>query len=110
MKPAGERLAQDLAAVRIGRPAVPVIHNVHARAEDDPEKIRALLVEQIHSPVQWVDSVRHMAQAGVRNVVEIGPGKVLGGLCKRIDGGLDCLYSEEPADLEKALAAANALS
>jgi len=106
MKPAGERLAGDLATVRIASPCVPVLHNVHAQSEADPEKIRALLVQQIHSPVQWVASVRGMARSGVRRVVEIGPGKVLGGLCKRIDAELECFYSEEPTDLEKALSAA----
>ena len=85
MKPAGDRLAQDIAAVSLASPAVPVIHNVHARPESDAGKIRALLVQQIASPVQWVASVRFMVDAGVQHVVEVGPGKVLGGLCKRID-------------------------
>jgi [acyl-carrier-protein] S-malonyltransferase len=108
MKPAGEHLARDLAAVRLASPSVPVIHNVHAQPERDAERIRALLVQQIHSPVQWVASVRFMGQAGVRSVVEIGPGKVLGGLCKRIDAGMECFYSEDPQDLEKALTATSA--
>jgi len=106
MRPAGDRLAQDMATISLASPAVPVIHNVHARPEHDAEKIRALLVQQIASPVQWVASVRFMADAGVQRVVEVGPGKVLGGLCKRIDAALECFYSEEPQDLDKALAAA----
>jgi len=108
MKPAGDRLAQDMATISLAIPAVPVIHNVHARPESDAGKIRALLVQQIASPVQWVASVRFMADAGVQHVVEVGPGKVLGGLCKRIDAALECFYSEEPQDLDKALAAAGA--
>jgi [acyl-carrier-protein] S-malonyltransferase len=108
MKPAGDRLAEDMAAIRLDSPLVPVIHNVHARPEQDAGKIRALLVQQIASPVQWVGSVRFMADAGVQRVVEVGPGKVLGGLCKRIDAALECFYSEELQDLDKALAAAGA--
>ena len=106
MRPAGDRLAADLAGVELAPPRVPVIHNVHARAETDPEEIRRLLVRQIHSPVLWVDSVRYIATAGVTNVIEIGPGKVLGGLCKRIESSMTCHASEEPADLSAALGAA----
>jgi [acyl-carrier-protein] S-malonyltransferase len=62
-------------------------------------------VRQIHSPVLWVDSVRHMVEAGVGTLVEIGPGRVLGGLCKRIEPALECHATEEPADLERALEA-----
>lgn len=106
MIPAGERLARDLASVRIAVPEIPVVHNVHARVESDGESIRALLERQIHSPVQWTASVRHIAEAGVVRVIEVGPGKVLGGLCKRIDAALECLYTEEPAEMDRALAAA----
>lgn len=105
MVPAGERLTQDMIAVPIGVPEIPVVHNVHAHTESDAAKIRALLERQIHSPVQWTASVHHMVEAGVTRVVEVGPGKVLGGLCKRIDAALECLYTEEPAELDKALAA-----
>lgn len=105
MVPAGERLKRDMDAVRIGVPEMPVVHNVHAHTESDAARIRALLERQIHSPVQWTASVRHMVEAGVTRVVEVGPGKVLGGLCKRIDGALECLCTEEPAELDKALAA-----
>jgi len=105
MRPAGERLAADLSAIELAAPSVPVIHNVHAEAESDPAHIRDLLVRQIHSPVKWVGCVRQMAARGVTRVVEIGPGKVLGGLCKRIDASLECLYSEAPQDLETSLQA-----
>lgn len=105
MKPAGERLAADLTSVSIRPPRIPVVHNVHARPESDPERIRTLLVEQIHSPVQWVASVDYIGAQGTGAVVEIGPGKVLGGLCKRINSALTCLATEEPADLDKALSA-----
>ncbi|TGD73642.1 ACP S-malonyltransferase [Mangrovimicrobium sediminis] len=105
MKPAGERLAEAIAGVAINTPAVPVVHNVHARTESDPEKIRALLVEQIYSPVQWTRCVQTMLDAGVGAAVECGPGKVLTGLARRIDKSLLCYAIEEPADLAEAVEA-----
>ena len=106
MRPAGEKLAADLANITLVAPRVPVVHNTHARPESDPEQIRQILVRQIHSPVLWVDSVRFMAGSGVEMVVEIGPGRVLGGLCKRIESSLSCHASEDPVDLAAAVGAA----
>tara|TARA_R100001509_G_scaffold162350_1_gene133745 strand:+ start:1240 stop:2241 length:1002 start_codon:yes stop_codon:yes gene_type:complete len=105
MKPAGEQLEQVLADVRIATPLVPVVHNVHAQTEADPERIRALLVEQIYSPVQWTRCVQTMVDSGVRQVVECGPGKVLSGLNRRIDKSLESFSLEEPEALQQALAA-----
>ena len=105
MRPAGERLAADLESIKLVAPTIPVIHNAHAQPESDAAAIRELLVRQIHSPVLWVDSVRYMTSRGIGTAVEIGPGKVLGGLCKRIDAALECLASEEPADMARALEA-----
>jgi len=105
MRPAGEKLAEALSSLRIAAPAIPVVHNVHALPEADPERIRSLLVEQIYSPVQWTRCIEYMADNGVREVVECGPGKVLGGLNKRINGELNSFYLEEPAGLQDALAA-----
>ncbi|MEZ5555709.1 ACP S-malonyltransferase [Haliea sp.] len=105
MRPAGERLAEVLASIAIQAPAIPVVHNVHARPESDPERIRSLLVEQIYSPVQWTACVAYMAAQGVTQVVECGPGKVLSGLNKRIDGALQSHSLEEPTGLADTLAA-----
>jgi len=105
MKPAAERLAADLGNMKIRSPSIPVVHNVHARPESEPELIRSLLVKQIHSPVLWVDCVQYMRGKGVARIVEIGPGKVLSGLCKRIDPELQCFGTEEPSDLASALVA-----
>lgn len=110
MKPAGERLAVDIAALELKAPRIPVIHNVHAKPESDPEVIRRLLVEQIHSPVLWVDSVRHAVAQGVSLTVECGTGKVLSGLNKRIESALTCLATETPADLQKTREAVDASS
>jgi [acyl-carrier-protein] S-malonyltransferase len=99
MRPAGERLAEVLAKVAISSPEIPVVHNVHAQTESDPETIRALLVEQIYSPVLWTGCVQAMAADGVSRLVECGPGKVLSGLCRRIDKSLQSFSLEEPDDL-----------
>jgi [acyl-carrier-protein] S-malonyltransferase len=105
MRPAGERLQEALASVTMHAPAIPVVHNVHAQPESDPERIRALLVEQIYSPVQWTRCMAYIAAQGVTQVVECGPGKVLSGLNKRIDGALQSHALEDPAGMAEALAA-----
>lgn len=105
MKPAGEKLEQALAEVAITTPRIPVIHNVHAQTESDPQRIRELLVQQIYSPVQWTRCVQAMVDSGVRQVVECGPGKVLSGLNRRIDKTLESFSLEEPDALQQTLAA-----
>jgi [acyl-carrier-protein] S-malonyltransferase len=90
MKPADERLAEALASVALAKPRILVISNVDAQAHDDPETIRKNLVRQVISPVRWEDSMRSMLSQGVSQFFEIGPGKVLRGLLKRIDRKVDC--------------------
>lgn len=85
MKPAAENMKAALADVTITAPTVPVIQNVDADYESDPEKIRDNLVAQMYSAVLWTETVQRMAADGVTNAVECGPGKVLAGLIKRID-------------------------
>lgn len=102
MKPAGERLAEAMADVAIEAPRVPVVHNVHAQTESDPEKIRELLVQQIYSPVQWTRCIQSIVDKGVSNVVECGPGRVLSGLNRRIDRSLTSFSLEEPDSLVAA--------
>ena len=103
MRPAGERLAEAMADMAIASPAVPVVHNVQAATEPDPERIRALLVEQIYSPVQWTRCVRAIVDGGATRVIECGPGKVLSGLNRRIDKSLQSYSLQEPADLTAAV-------
>lgn len=103
MRPAGEKLAEELASVTISKPEVPVVHNVHGKTENDPEKIRQLLIEQIYSPVKWVTCVETMVENGIQSTVECGPGKVLSGLNKRIHKPLTCYAIEEIEALKKAL-------
>ncbi|WP_373091484.1 ACP S-malonyltransferase [Zhongshania sp.] len=106
MRPAGEKLAEALAAVSLQSPRVPVVHNVHGKTEGDPSAIKALLVEQIYSAVKWVSCVETMAAAGITTTIEAGPGKVLSGLNKRIEKSLSCLNIESPETLAAALKAA----
>jgi len=106
MRPAAERLAADLAATRFSAPAIPVIHNVHARAEPDPAAIQRLMVEQIFSPVRWVDCVTALVAGGATIAVECGVGKVLCGLNKRIAATLATRATEDGDSLAAALAAA----
>ena len=103
MKPAGEQLATAIADIAIVAPQVPVVHNVHAQTESDPEKIRALLVEQIYSPVQWTSCMQTIASLGATAVAECGPGKVLSGLVRRIDKSLASFALEDPDALAAAV-------
>jgi len=107
MAPAGMRLDEILQSVTIHQPGIPVIHNVHAAAEENPERIRELLVKQISSPVQWTKCVLAIRDSGAEHIVECGPGAVLTGLNKRIDKTLTSYTLEEPDALRSAL---NALS
>lgn len=90
MKPADERLADALANANIRSPEIPVVSNVDAAVHSDPDEIREILVRQVVSPVLWEDSVRKMLADGVDQFYEIGPGKVLKGLLKRIDRKVEC--------------------
>ncbi|MBB5188493.1 [acyl-carrier-protein] S-malonyltransferase [Zhongshania antarctica] len=105
MRPAGEKLAEALAAMSLQSPIIPVVHNVHGKTENDPSAIKALLVEQIYSAVKWVSCVEAMAAAGITTTIEAGPGKVLSGLNKRIEKSLSCLNIESPETLAAALEA-----
>ncbi len=105
MRPAGERLLVALADVAVRTPSIPVIHNVHAQAETDPERIKSLLVQQIYSPVNWVGCVQAIAARGNTTLLECGPGRVLGGLNKRIDKAFTCLGIDEVDGFVQSLAA-----
>jgi [acyl-carrier-protein] S-malonyltransferase len=103
MKPAADNLADMVKAVTFRSPEVPIMHNVHAQNEQDPQAIKALMLEQIYSPVKWVDCVKQLKQSGVSTLVECGPGKVLSGLAKRIDRELTSVATESAADFDAAL-------
>ena len=107
MEPVKPRLAEVLARCSISVPRVPVVTNVEAAPNADVSRVVPTLLAQVSAPVRWVESVRALAAAGVTRVVELGPGKVLGGLVKRISKDIEVLNVEDPASLEKALAAAS---
>lgn len=99
MVPAGERLRETLAAVPVTAIQVPVVTNVEARPNSDSDRIKPLLVEQVSAPVRWDESVREMVRLGVTEFCEIGPGKVLAGLVKRIDKEVKTCNLEDAAGL-----------
>lgn len=107
MQPAGKKLAEVLAGIVIRTPQIPVIHNVHARAESDPGSIRDLLVAQIASPVMWTDCVRSLLAGGATRLAECGPGNVLCKLNKRIDRSIESFPLEAPEDLQTLLDVSN---
>lgn len=90
MGPAVERLREALANARITRPAIPVVSNVDAQPHFDPDEIRSLLLEQVVSPVRWEDSLRYLLGEGYDQFYEVGPGRVLRGLLKRIERRIPC--------------------
>ncbi|MBI1300914.1 MAG: ACP S-malonyltransferase [Alphaproteobacteria bacterium] len=89
MAPAAEAMAPALAETEFKAPAVPVVANVTAQAESDPQKLKDLLVQQITGAVRWRESVLYMKEQGVEEMIEIGAGKVLSGLTRRIDKSID---------------------
>lgn len=105
MRPAADRLAELVNSTPFLVPKIPVVHNVTAGTESNPEKIKALMIEQIYSPVRWVDCVNTIVAAGISTTVECGPGKVLSGLNKRIAGDLNTLSIEKPDEVTAVLAA-----
>jgi [acyl-carrier-protein] S-malonyltransferase len=103
LKPASDQLREYLANVNVQVPAIPVINNVDVAIVNEPARIKDALVRQAAGAVRWVESVQAMAAQGVTHVIECGPGKVLAGLTKRIDGNLMGASVLDPASLEETL-------
>ena len=103
LQPAAERLSTYLGRVGVSSPRIPVVNNVDVAAESDPQRIKDALARQACRPVRWVEVIRYIAAAGVTHVAECGPGKVLAGLTKRIDGSLQGLAITDPQSLDQAL-------
>ncbi|EJE8555319.1 ACP S-malonyltransferase [Vibrio vulnificus] len=100
MKPAAEKLAVALESIEFKAPQLPVINNVDVVAETDPAKIKDALVRQLYSPVRWTESVELMSSQGVEKLLEMGPGKVLTGLTKRIVKSLEAAAVNDVASLD----------
>ena len=96
MSPASERLAQRLAGIDVSMPTIPVLHNCNVQVALNSEQIKANLVTQLDSPVRWVESVEFMHRQGVSQFIESGPGRVLGGMVKRIVKGVEVACIDKP--------------
>ena len=103
MLPAAEKLLAHLQGVAISAPTIPVLHNTDVLSHSEPDAIRAALAKQLHTPVRWVETFQALKAAGMANVIECGPGKVLAGLGKRIDDSLPMLALVDEASLQAAL-------
>lgn len=104
MAPAAEVMAEALGSVTIVAPAAPVVANVTARAETDPEAIRRNLIAQVTGMVRWRETVSFLSANGVGTFVEVGAGKVLSGLAKRIAEGAETQTAGTPDDIDAAVA------
>jgi [acyl-carrier-protein] S-malonyltransferase len=103
MQPAADEMAEALADVALQAPALPLVANVTASQVSDPETIRGLLVRQVTGMVRWRESVLYMKDQGVNSLVELGAGKVLAGLARRIDRDLAAASAGTPEEIEAVL-------
>ncbi len=104
MQPAADQLAAALADIEVRKPGIRVIHNADVASHDEPQAIRDALTRQLYRPVRWTETVRLLAEDGLTQQAECGPGKVLAGLGKRIDARVKTLALTDAAALEAALA------
>ena len=100
MKPAAEKMRNKINNTKFNDTLFPIINNVTAEPENNPTKIKSLLVDQIFSTVRWRESVINMSQLGVKKFIEVGPGKVLGGMIKRTIKDAKCFSINSIADIE----------
>jgi [acyl-carrier-protein] S-malonyltransferase len=105
MKPAADRLAAELEGVAVAAPRIPVVRNVDAGLSTSADDVKPYLIRQVASPVRWTDCVARLAREGATTFVEVGPGRVLSGLLRRTLEGARGHAVEDPASLDKTLAA-----
>jgi [acyl-carrier-protein] S-malonyltransferase len=105
MAPVRARLEPVLRDIAWSTPRSPIVTNVEAKPNADVSRIVPLLVEQVTAPVRWIECIQELSRQGVTRVVEVGPGKVLSGLVKRIAPEIESFQVSDPASLEKTLAA-----
>ncbi len=101
MKPAGERLEKALEEISVTDLKIPVVTNVEAEVNTSKDRVKGLLVTQVSNPVRWEESMRKMIEKGIEQILEIGPGKVLSGLMKRIDNRIETGNLEDLQTLKK---------
>ncbi|MEY3863300.1 MAG: hypothetical protein RL183_185, partial [Pseudomonadota bacterium] len=104
LKPASQKLETYLADKAFKAPSIDVINNVDVSVLKDPAAIKSALVRQAAAPVRWVETVQAIAALGITHVVECGPGKVLTGMTKRINGDLNGLAVYDPATMAEVMA------
>ncbi len=105
LEPAGKSLAEAIEKLSFQAPKIPVMQNVNASIPQDLDELKRNLVAHLYSPVQWTQSIRNLVTLGAQNFVECGPGKVLSGLTKRIDKGIQCHNMSDLATIDDVLAA-----
>ena len=110
MKPAAEALRDKLASIELAAPLIPVLNNIDVTVETDPARIREALVRQAAGPVRWVEGVQALQARGVAGIVECGPGRVLGGMAKRIAPTLAVASVYDPATLAETRTLLSTLS
>lgn len=103
LKPAAAVLSSALNKISLRSPTTPVIHNVDVQMHSEPADIAQALVDQAWHPVRWVQTIHAMAQQGVTHVIECGPGKVLSGMVKRIDGSMTVMSVTDPISMQNAI-------
>ncbi|HYT48450.1 MAG TPA: ACP S-malonyltransferase [Burkholderiales bacterium] len=108
MRPAGEKLRVYLEKVALAAPKIKLVNNVDVKIENHPLAIKDALVRQAYSAVRWVETIAKMRELGVTRVIECGPGRVLAGMTKRIDAGMQSAALADRASLQKALQAVGA--
>lgn len=105
MKPAADRLAEELATVNFNKPNIAIVNNVDAQVEWEAADIKGALVRQVYNPVGWVSVIEAISASGATRILECGPGKVLSGLCKRIDKGMGAFPMSDVEKFAQALSA-----
>ena len=100
MTPASERLAARLQQIEVATPQIPVLHNCNVKVAASADEVKANLVSQLDSPVRWVESIEYIHSQGIELFIESGPGRVLGGMIKRIVKGVDVACIEKPEAFE----------
>lgn len=107
MRPAADKLSAELSKITISEPQIPVLNNVDVAFETEPDKIFQALIRQLYNPVRWTETIIALQNQGVSHMVECGSGKVLSGLCKRIDRSISALVSCDQVNIDKSLEALN---
>ena len=103
LEPAGKELAEAISAIDMREPSVPIVQNFTASIPSDLEELKYNLLQHLHQPVRWADSIRYLADRGAKNFVECGPGKVLAGLNKRIDKSVVSYAMSDEASIKSVI-------